>query len=61
MCLVAKIWSVSCFSPELYAQRGKKKRLAAENRARTSSGECQQLLAKAIEGDKEREVRTLSK
>ncbi|CAL8468261.1 g7800 [Coccomyxa elongata] len=37
--------------------RGKKQRLAAENRARTSSGECQQLLAKAIEGDKEREVR----
>ncbi|BDA43785.1 hypothetical protein COCOBI_04-8010 [Coccomyxa sp. Obi] len=37
--------------------RGKAQRLAAENRARTSSGECKQLLAKAIEEDKQREVR----
>ena len=44
--------------PNIDAQKGKQQRLAAQNRARTSSGECQQLLAKAIEGDKEREVRT---
>lgn len=43
----------------MYVQRGREQRLAAENRARTSTGECQQLLAKAIEGDKQREVKTL--
>ncbi len=57
---IGKLLFTLMHGPNIDAQKGKQQRLAAQNRARTSSGECQQLLAKAIEGDREREVRTLA-